>query len=134
MNSVLLFHDANFVLLSTIPIDDATLCHVSNAPLYNAITLCKILFLFHPTPGDGYSIPIDPLSSKLPRRPQFLGCLFRNAPTAPRYPSCRRKYAFFSPLLQNLIAYDRVFIVWRWPRMKDPPKEIVLSECFSDCK
>jgi hypothetical protein len=50
------------------------------------------------------SVPKPTLSSKLPLLPQFLGCLFKKAPTAPRYPSCLKKYAFFSPLLQNLIA------------------------------
>ena len=61
-------------------------------------------------------------SSILFRLPQFLGCLFRNAPTEPKYPSCLRKYACFSPFDQNLIAYDSVFIVCVWPRIKDPPK------------
>lgn len=43
--------------------------------------------------------------------PQFGGCLFKKAPTAPRYPSCLKKYAFFPPLDQNLIAYDSVAMV-----------------------
>ena len=42
--------------------------------------------------------------SKLFLLPQFRGCLFKNAPTAPRYPSCLRKYACFVPLDQNRIA------------------------------
>jgi hypothetical protein len=44
-------------------------------------------------------------------RPKFRGLLARNAPTAPRYPSWRRKYACLLPLLQNLMAKDSVWIV-----------------------
>ena len=44
------------------------------------------------------------VSSKLLLLPQFLGCLFKNAPTAPKYPSCLRKYACFVPFDQKRIA------------------------------
>ena len=48
-----------------------------------------------------------------------------------RNPSCRRNNARFVPLLQNRIAYDNVAIVAGWPRMKQPPKYILLRPYFS---
>lgn len=63
----------------------------------------------------------SPGSTLLPL-PQFAGFLLTKAPTAPRYPSWRRKKACLDPLLQNLMAKESVWIVCWWPRMKEPPK------------
>jgi hypothetical protein len=52
--------------------------------------------------------------------------LSRNAPMAPRKPSCRMNMAWCSPLDQNLMAYEIVSMVYGWPRMKNPPN---ISRC-----
>ena len=60
--------------------------------------------------------------SKLPLRLQSWGWRRKKAPTAPRYPSCLKKYAILLSLDQNLMAYDSVAIVCQCPPMNDPPK------------
>jgi hypothetical protein len=52
-----------------------------------------------------------------------IGWTLRNAPTAPRKPSCRRKSAAISPFDQKRMANEMVSIVYGWPRMKNPPKK-----------
>ena len=48
-----------------------------------------------------------------------VGWCRRKAPMEPKYPSCRKKYACFVPLLQNFIAYDNVFIVIILPTLPE---------------
>ena len=70
----------------------------------------------------------DPLVSAAPSF-SFAVVSLKNAPSAPKKPSCLKNIAFVSPLLQKFTAKEIVFIVYAWPRIKYPPKNILCKPC-----